>query len=274
MRKQGVFFRGNSGKNGPQDESYAHLLANLNVSRKLVAGIILLVALVAFEMFNFDTTRFALENLLGEVNFAGLRWATILAIAFCAIDFAGLARLFTPERGRKEPTAVWYLMGAWLIAATMNAMMTWWAVSVTLLGHDFGNEVLTREQLLRWVPFFVATLVWLTRILFIGAFSVAGDYIFDMRELRRFQSQPRPAADEKVGQSYNNHETQPQIRPKTTGQTPEKPTAIPGRSRSGPPRPAARPALSARPSPTEGRSSRPNSGSGIPPTRPNRSHPR
>ncbi|HUM71976.1 MAG TPA: hypothetical protein PLK31_24370, partial [Chloroflexota bacterium] len=152
MRKQGVFFGGDpSGK-----ESQTHLLANLNVSRKLIAGIILLVALIAFELFNFDTTRYALDNLLGEVSFAGLRWATILAVAFCAIDFAGLARLFTPERGRQEPTAVWYLMGAWLIAATMNAMMTWWAVSVTLLSHDFGNEVLSREQLLRWVPFFVA----------------------------------------------------------------------------------------------------------------------
>lgn len=161
------------------------MLAQLNVSRKLIAGVILLVALLAFELFNFDTTRYALRNLLGDVQFAGLGWATILAIAFCAIDFAGLTRLFTPERGRKEPTAVWYLMGAWLIGATMNAVMTWWAVSLTLLAHDFGNEVLSREQLLRWVPFFVATLVWLTRILFIGAFSVAGEYIFDVGEIRR-----------------------------------------------------------------------------------------
>ncbi|MCB9006283.1 MAG: hypothetical protein H6656_02705 [Ardenticatenaceae bacterium] len=44
-------------------------------------------------------------------------------------------------------------MGAWLLGATMNAVMTWWAISLTLLTHDFGNEVLSREQLLRWVPF-------------------------------------------------------------------------------------------------------------------------
>ncbi|MCA9976736.1 MAG: hypothetical protein KC413_13330, partial [Anaerolineales bacterium] len=60
-----------------------------------------------------------------------------------------------------------------------NAIMTWWAVSLTLLNHDFGNEVLSREQLLRSVPIFVAVLVWLTRILFIGAFTVAGDHLFD-----------------------------------------------------------------------------------------------
>lgn len=161
----------------------------LNFSRTAVIGLILVIALIAFEVFNFDTTRYALQNLLGDVSFAGLRWATILAIAFCSIDFAGLARLFTPEQGREEPKAVWYLMGAWLLGATMNALMTWWAVALTLLSHDFGNEVMSREQLLQIVPIFVAALVWLTRILFIGAFSVAGEYIFKLDE-KRDQLQP------------------------------------------------------------------------------------
>ncbi|MEZ4517323.1 MAG: hypothetical protein R3C44_10970 [Chloroflexota bacterium] len=153
---------------------------SMSASRKTIIGLILIVALLAFEIFNFDTTRFALESLLGEVAFVHISWATILAIAFCAIDFAGLARLFTPERGKDEPKAVWYLMGAWLLGATMNAIMTWWAVSLTLLSHDFGNEVLGREQLLTFVPIFVAALVLLTRVLFIGAFSVAGEHVFDL----------------------------------------------------------------------------------------------
>lgn len=149
-------------------------------SRKVVVGLLLMVALLAFEVFNFDTTRFALNSILGDIAFMGVTWATILAIAFCAIDFAGLARLFTPQQGADEPKAVWFLMGAWLLGATMNAVMTWWAVSLTLLSHDFGNEVLGREQLLRFVPIFVAGLVLLTRVLFIGAFSVAGEHIFDL----------------------------------------------------------------------------------------------
>ena len=156
----------------------ANRTIGLNFPKTAVIGFLLVVALIAFEIFNFDTTRYALQNLLGDVNFWGLRWATILAIAFCSIDFAGLAHLFTPERGKEEPKAVWYLMGAWLMGATMNALMTWWAVSLTLLSHEFGNEVMSRQQLLQFVPIFVAALVWLTRILFIGAFSVAGEYIF------------------------------------------------------------------------------------------------
>lgn len=149
----------------------------LQFPKRAVIGIILLVALFAFEMFNFDTTRYALLNLLGPVSFAGLRWAAILAVAFCAIDFAGLVRLFTPEGNGEQPREVWYLMGAWLLGATMNALMTWWAVSLTLLDHDFGNEVLSRGQLLQIVPIFVAVLVWLTRILFIGALTVAGGHL-------------------------------------------------------------------------------------------------
>lgn len=152
---------------------------NPGLSRKTAVGVILVVALIAFEIFNFDTTRYALQNLIGDVRFVGLPWAGILAIAFCSIDFAGLIRLFTPQRGWNEPKEVWYLMGAWLLGATMNAIMTWWAISLTLLNHDFGNEVLSRAQLLMYVPIFVAVLVWLTRILFIGAFTVAGEHIFD-----------------------------------------------------------------------------------------------
>ena len=164
-----------------------------SVPKKTAIGFILIVALVAFEIFNFDTTQYALHNLIGDVRFLGIQWAAILAIAFCSIDFAGLVRLFTPERGIDEPKEVWYLMGAWLLGATMNAVMTWWAISLTLLNHGFGNEVLSREQLLLYVPIFVAVLVWLTRILFIGAFSVAGEHIFDFNEVAA-TPQKRPAA--------------------------------------------------------------------------------
>ncbi len=165
-----------------------------SVPKKTAIGFILIVALIAFEIFNFDTTQYALRNLIGDVRFLGIQWASILAIAFCSIDFAGLVRLFTPERGMDEPKEVWYLMGAWLLGATMNAVMTWWAISLTLLNHNFGNEVLSREQLLLYVPIFVAVLVWLTRILFIGAFSVAGEHIFEFNDVADTPTK-RPAAN-------------------------------------------------------------------------------
>ena len=154
-------------------------LSGIRFQRGLVFGIVILTALVAFEIFNFSTTEFALLDLLGDLQFLGLRWATILAIAFCCIDFAGIARLSTPEDGKGEIKEVWYLFGAWLLAATMNAMLTWWGVSTAIMNNQtLGNAVVDRAALLRVVPIFVAILVWLIRVLVIGSFSVAGGSIF------------------------------------------------------------------------------------------------
>jgi hypothetical protein len=197
--------------------------------RQFVIGVILVLALFAFEMFNFDTTRYALSDLLGDVRFMGMSWAAILAIAFCAIDFAGLARLFTPERGRNEPKEVWYLMGAWLLGATMNAIMTWWAVSLTLLNHNLGNEVLSREQLLNIVPVFVAVLVWLTRILFIGAVTVAGERLMDFHAAQTHR-QPAPARQKTNSQTTRRAAP----KPKSSASPPGPRKAAPSNSRPAP----------------------------------------
>src|SRR3989304_2829767 len=166
------------------------LTRRFNLRRGLAFGIMIVGALLAFEIFNYSTTVFALSDLLGDLDFAGLRWATILAIAFCGIDFAGIARLFTPEESANEPTEVWYLFGAWLLAATMNAMLTWWGVSIALLNREnLGNAVVEREILLRIVPIFVAILVWLIRVMIIGTFSVAGDRLFSQADRRIGQGQ-------------------------------------------------------------------------------------
>ena len=155
------------------------LLKGGQVSRGFIWGMLIIAALFAFEIFNYSTTDFAMTDLIGDLRFAGVRWATILAIAFCGIDFAGIARLFTPEQGADEPAEVWYLFGAWILAATMNAILTWWGVSIAILSHgSLGNAVIPRETLLKVVPVFVAVMVWLIRILIIGTFSVAGDRLF------------------------------------------------------------------------------------------------
>lgn len=136
-------------------------------------------ALVAFEIFNFSTTEYALRDLLGNLSFGGLYWATILSVAFCGIDFAGVARLFTPEQGIEEPKEVWYLFGAWLLAATMNAMLTWWGVSMAVVSHNLqSGSVVDPETITGVVPVFVAIMVWVIRILIIGTLSLTLDRLF------------------------------------------------------------------------------------------------
>ncbi|MEW6178296.1 MAG: hypothetical protein AB1522_00060 [Chloroflexota bacterium] len=149
------------------------IVLGLQSQRRLLYGIILAVALMGFEIFNYSTTELALSDLLGDLRFAGFRWATILAIAFCGIDFAGIARLFLPES--HDSKEVWYLMGAWLLAATMNAVLTWWSISLAIVSRDLQSSMfISREILTEVVPVFIAILVWVTRILLIGTFSFSG----------------------------------------------------------------------------------------------------
>jgi hypothetical protein len=149
-------------------------LKGINPSVAFVAMI--LGALVAFEMFNYSTTDHALQDLLGGLQFGGMRWSTILALAFCGIDFAGIARLFTPEQGMDEPKEVWYLFGAWLLAATMNAVLTWWGVSMAITNHQVQSaSVIDPKIISSVVPVFVAIMVWVIRILIIGTLSMAMD---------------------------------------------------------------------------------------------------
>lgn len=153
------------------------------IRRGVVFGGILLGALLAFEVFNYSTTDFALRDMLGDLRFAGLRWSTILSLAFCGIDFAGIARIFTPEQGRDEPAEVWYLFGAWLLAAVMNAILTWWGVSIAIINHTSEGGILVgQSNMIRVVPIFVALIVWLIRVLIIGTFSIAGENLFSLAE--------------------------------------------------------------------------------------------
>lgn len=156
----------------------SNLFKNATFNRGAMWGVIIIVAMGAFEIFNFSSTQFALLDLLGELKFAGLRWATILAIAFCGIDFAGIARIFTPEQGRDEPAEVWYLFGAWLLAAAFNATLTWWAVSVGIVTHAHTSPLMSQAAFLKFVPIFLAGFVWFIRVLLIGTISLAGDRIF------------------------------------------------------------------------------------------------
>jgi len=189
---------------------FGGLTSGRHLNRGAAWGLMIIGALIAFEISNFNATRFALLDVLGNLTFGGVRWATILAIAFCGIDFAGIARIFTPEQGRDEPAEVWYLFGAWLLAATMNAILTWWGVSVAIVNHTSasGNVVVNATTMTKVVPIFVAAMILLIRILLIGTFSIAGDRLFTTGERRAYNNSPRPVQQS----SYRPVQPQPAVR--------------------------------------------------------------
>lgn len=189
------------------------LLRGIGDRRTSVFAMILLGALLAFEIFNYSTTDFALTDVLGDLAFGPLRWATILSLAFCGIDFAGLARLFTPQTAsRDEPAEVWYLFAAWLLAAAMNAILTWWGVSVAVSGHNAAGSFLLGASFRTAVPIFVALMVWLIRILIIGTFSLAGDQMFNGAEARSYRRPPAYQQDPQPAQrpAYGRPAPRPQ----------------------------------------------------------------
>ena len=61
----------------------------------------IVAALLAFEVFNFSSTNFALGNIFGSQSSGGVSWSTILALAFCGMDFAGIARLLEPQEEKE-----------------------------------------------------------------------------------------------------------------------------------------------------------------------------
>ena len=184
------------------------------LKRGLIFGGIILSALLAFEIFNFSSTSFALSDVLGDLSFGPFKWATILAFAFCGIDFAGIARIFTPEQGRNEPAEVWYLFGAWFLAAAFNASLTWWGVSVAIMKHTAeGGALLGQQTMIKVVPIFVAVMVLAIRVLLINTFSVAGDRIFSMAEDN--QTQYRNKSSYRPTNNNNSYRTPSQgfVRP-------------------------------------------------------------
>ena len=140
-----------------------------------ITTLILLFGLVAFEMFNYSTTDYALKDLLGDLKFVGFYWSTSLAIAFCLIDFAGISKLFMPGNTISDLKEDWFLFGAWFLAATMNAILTWWGVSLSIVNHSIlSSRIVDPETIHLVVPLFVAIMVWITRILLIGSLTLSG----------------------------------------------------------------------------------------------------
>lgn len=184
-----------------------------------VYGFIIILAMIAFEAFNYGTTAYALRDLLGDLRFAGFQWATLMALAFCGIDFAGIARLITQKGHEGDQRESWYLFGAWLIAATFNAALTWWGVAIAISNHTTASAAfISSRSLTTIVPLFVAVLVWISRILIIGSLSSALERVSPApKASRTSQSQvtlrrntsPSPAARTSVGYTRQVPSNQP-----------------------------------------------------------------
>lgn len=178
--------------------------------RGLMFGGLILIGLASFECWNYISTQHALLDILGELKFAGIRAASLLGFAFCAIDFAGIARIFTPEKGHEEPTEVWYLFGAWLLAAIFDATLTYWTVKISILSDPTKSIILAQTpKMVETVSIGIAAIDLIIRVLLINTFAIAGERLFSNAEDPLQPRVPHPA--------------QPTIRPAYTPGSPQRP---------------------------------------------------
>jgi hypothetical protein len=165
-------------------------------------SLMVVVGLLAFDLFNFATTKTALESFMGSARVLGIVVAQALAVAFCAVDLGGLTSLFTEEKGFNEPWWVWMFGAGWLTASAINAALTWWAV---LLGMPsapaVNNPLFTAQQLYTYVPAVLAVAVWLIRLLLVGATILAWDRSDPMPKLKK--SLVVPNSHKPIGQKVS-----------------------------------------------------------------------
>ncbi|OGG01493.1 hypothetical protein A2Z33_00415 [Candidatus Gottesmanbacteria bacterium RBG_16_52_11] len=149
-------------------------------------GLLINFCTLAFALFVFIVSSFALNNLMGEMEFAGIFMANIFAIALALLDYAGISRLYVPDDGdpRSKRYAIYLLIG-WLVCALVVWVLTWWSVLVILLDKtDFAPFIKNPEINLvafRLAPITIAEVVFLTRILLYAAVSRSGARLFTQK---------------------------------------------------------------------------------------------
>ena len=150
-----------------------------------VCTLILLAALAAFETLNYSTTVYALQNMLGDYTNLGVHWSTLLAIAFCCVDIAGITQLFIPIRVAVKSIKIRYLFGTWLLAACMDTLLTWCGIATAItVKQAHTGWIVDSDILIKTIPAFIAFMIWLIRVLIVGAFSNSNNPALIQEQIR------------------------------------------------------------------------------------------
>lgn len=140
--------------------------------RASIFAYILLLGLVLFLLFNFRTTFETMSDMLG-----GDSNILLFSIAISIVDFAGLARLFTPETDMSdESTFIWIMLFVWLVAAGVDIILTAWWVAIRMeaagtsgmLPSFFGNWMIV---VFPWAVAFMEFAIRVPLVLLVGQYG-------------------------------------------------------------------------------------------------------
>jgi hypothetical protein len=125
--------------------------------------LISIILFLLFELLNFSTTQYALNDILRSSLVA-----SIIAIIFCGIDLLEISMIYRQEKSDDESAFIWYKSGAWFLAASVNAILSWWGISVLMLKGGIQPDA---SSLMKLVPICVAGMMLLFRVYVVNAVS-------------------------------------------------------------------------------------------------------
>ena len=106
-----------------------HYLQKLGFRRRSLIHSLLVIGNISFMVFTYATVAYALHDVFGDLRFWGIRWASILTFNFSGIEYAGLARLLTPD-SEDPPSETKYLLMAWILVTIFNSLLIWWTIHI------------------------------------------------------------------------------------------------------------------------------------------------
>jgi hypothetical protein len=163
------------------------------MKRRNIYTFVILFSLILFEFISYATSKKSLYDLMGVAS-----WASLLAFALSAIDFAGVARLVTGDT-LEESNGM--LVGAWILSAMGDGFLTFVAIHTTMLpkvNHVMVTSgVISPNMFIYGIPAFMAVLFWVIQMtLVIGMNKILDNLILSNRP-RRQEPLPDRKPDQK-----------------------------------------------------------------------------
>lgn len=130
------------------------------IGKWIVTGgmVLLVVSWIMYMYVNWLTTQKSLEYMFGSAG-----WVTVFSFAVVAADLGAMARVFTPETGRKEPRWIAVVTIIWLTVTVFDAIFNYYYVAVKMEQANVIAPASMQEHM--WIfPFAVAFLIWAVQV--------------------------------------------------------------------------------------------------------------
>lgn len=164
------------------------------VNRVNLLGVILMVGLWLFLLFNAATTLETLDKVLG----GGIAVVSF-GLAVSIVDFAGLARVFVPFVERDHEILSKLLLAIWLAAAVADMILTAWWVDMRIANNTAMISGVFGARLTVYFPWILAFAEFCIRIPLVVLAGGYFDLLFRTGRIKMTPTQKTSKTQVRVG---------------------------------------------------------------------------